>query len=148
MTGSHDPRTEVEKLRAHLAAHDKPIGFLLGAGTSCSVLDPNGDPLVPAVAALTTKCVAEVQGLGHPYDDILKAIAASGKRTDPNIEDLLSSIRRKIWAMTENDTLAGGTRDNLSKIESTIQSAIANCVSPEDARIPDNLPHHGLGRWI
>ena len=33
MSAFHDPRREVEKLRSHLAVHDKPIGFLIGALT-------------------------------------------------------------------------------------------------------------------
>jgi hypothetical protein len=148
MTGSHDPRSEVEKLRAHLATHDKPLGFLIGAGASCAVKDPSGDPLVPAVAALTTECIAAVTALGDPYGQVLTAVVDECQGDEPNVEVLLTSVRRKLAAMTDGDTLAGGTRAELGKIEETIRSTIAKFASPDEGRIPDDLPHHALGRWI
>jgi hypothetical protein len=50
--------------------------------------------------------------------------------------------------MADGDELAGGTRDDLGKIEEKIRSTIAQFASPEEARIPDELPHHALGRWV
>jgi hypothetical protein len=147
-SGTHDPRNEVEKLRAHLATHDKPLGFLIGAGASCAVKDPAGDPLVPAVAALTTECVGAVNALGHPSGQILQTVIDECEGDKPNIEELLTSIRQKLAAMTDGDKLAGGTPAELGKIEQTIRSTIAGFASPEEARIPDELPHHALGRWI
>lgn len=34
---SRDPKKAIETLRDHLASHDKPLAFLMGAGTSCAV---------------------------------------------------------------------------------------------------------------
>ncbi|MFP4554571.1 MAG: SIR2 family NAD-dependent protein deacylase [Actinomycetota bacterium] len=148
MTGTHDPRNEVEKLRAHLATHDKPLGFLIGAGASCAVKDPADKPLVPAVAALTTECVTAVNALGSPYGEILRTIAKECEGSDPNIEELLTSVRRKVTAMADGDKLAGGTRAELVTIEETVRSTIAQFATPADERIPNDLPHHALGRWI
>ncbi len=34
---TYDPRAAIELLRNHLATHDVPLCFFLGAGISCSV---------------------------------------------------------------------------------------------------------------
>lgn len=148
MTQSHDPRTEVEKLRAHLATHDRPIGFLFGAGASCAVKDPEGAPLVPAVRELTRLCVSEVEESGARFGELLHTLIGQCEEEDPNIEVLLTSIRRKVSAMAEGDSLAGASRDDLVAVEATIRLTIAGIASPADTRIPDELPHHALGRWI
>lgn len=148
MMGTHDPRAEVEKLRAHLAAHNTPLGFLIGAGASCAVADAEGAPLVPAVAALTKECIAVVNELDEPLGQILAAISNECDVDTPNIEELLTSLRRKLAAMADGDVLAGGTRDQLAAIEESIRTTIAMFASPQEARIPDDLPHHALGRWI
>jgi hypothetical protein len=70
---SHDVRKTIADLRDHLARHDKPIAFLLGAGTSCAVkaVGAKGGepetPLIPAVAGLTAICDSEVRSLGKEY---------------------------------------------------------------------------------
>lgn len=51
---THDPRREIEKLRDHLASHDKALMFLFGAGTSCAVTGTDGTALVPARDKLIT----------------------------------------------------------------------------------------------
>jgi hypothetical protein len=73
MTATHDPRREVEKLREHLASHDKPIAFLIGAGGSCAVRDSDGEPVVPAVAALGKLCEEAVAALGDDEGRIYQA---------------------------------------------------------------------------
>lgn len=150
----HDPRREIEKLREHLAAHDRPIAFLFGAGTSCSVRDPTGQPLVPTLAGIAAKCQTEVASLGNDYEaaysEIVVELRSSvrGMTREPNIEQVLDSVRRKISSMTERDCLAGVDRDHLAVIERTIRSTIARAVMPAESFIPATLPHHALARWI
>lgn len=150
----HDPRREIEKLREHLAAHDRPIAFLLGAGTSCSVLDPIGQPLVPSLTGIAARCEAEVVSLGNDYQaaysELVDELRSSpdGAAREPNIEQVLDSVRRKISSMTERDCLAGVDRDHLGVIERTIRSTIARAVMPVASSIPTTLPHHALARWI
>ena len=59
---THDAQQILSSLRDHLARHDKPIAFFLGAGTSCAIRVAVPDdkdktqPLIPAVAELTKIC--------------------------------------------------------------------------------------------
>lgn len=150
----HDPRREVEKLTDHLAAHDRPLAFLIGAGASCAVGDESGEPLVPAIAELGARCAAAVAALGGEYRASYKVIvdeieASQDEGTSPpNIEEILSAVRRMISAMGPADELAGATRETLHEIESTIRKTIAEAARPAEERIPDTLPHHALARWI
>lgn len=144
----HDPRSEVEKLRAHLATHDTPLGFLVGAGASCAVRDASGKPLIPAVKALTDDCTKVIRGMAAPFPGILDTLIAECVSVEPNIEELLTLVRRKIAAMAETDHLAGGTRAQLLEIEESVRRSIADAALPADDRIPTELPHHALGRWV
>lgn len=147
---THDPRREVEKLRAHLASHDKPIAFLVGAGASCAVRDDADEPLIPAIAALGERCEAAVRALGADYGDAWDRIVEDVKASRPscNIEEILSNVRRKIAALGPGDELAGLDADGLRSVEKSIQGTIARAARPDEARIAIGLPHHALARWI
>jgi hypothetical protein len=67
----HDPRQFIEEMRDHLAAHDKPLAFLFGAGTSAAINmapppkpgeKPSFKPLIPAINGLTEYCAKAVIG--------------------------------------------------------------------------------------
>lgn len=147
---THDPRREVEKLRAHLASHDKPIALLLGAGASCAVRDTTGSPLIPAIAALGAECETEARALGTNYGAAWDLVTADVTATRPscNIEEILSNVRRKIDAVGPGDTLAGLDKHGLEQLAASIQTTIARVARPDATRIPAALPHHALARWI
>ena len=69
----HNAQKTLTDLRDQLARHDKPIAFLFGAGTACAVkVASSGDenkkePLIPAVAPLTSLCRKEANHLGQKY---------------------------------------------------------------------------------
>jgi hypothetical protein len=150
----HDPRREVEKLREHLASNERPVAFLVGAGASCAVRDPDGEALIPAVGALGDICAEAVAALGAEYIEIYKAVTDQIETTPgrvaglANIEEILSAVRLAISAMGDTDTIAGGTKPQLNAIEIAMRAAIAGAALPEEARIPDKLPQHALARWI
>lgn len=149
----HDPRREIEKLREHLASHDKPIAFLVGAGASCAVRGSDGlvfdPPLVPTVTKLGEKCKEAAAALGEEFAAAYATIAAEGDPANsPNVEGMLSAVRLKIAAMTDSETLAGVSQDKLNDIEKAIRKTIAEAAIPDEAVIPDDLPHHSLARWI
>jgi len=147
----HDPRREVEKLRDHLASHDKPIAFLIGAGASCAV-KVAGSPLIPSTAELTALCAAAAAAESPAHAAIFVAaseeIEASRPGRPADIEEILSSVRRKIAAMTESDELAGADREHFTALERCIRQTIASAAMPDEARIPNRLPHHALAQWI
>jgi hypothetical protein len=151
-----DPRPEVEKLRDQLASHDKPLAFLMGAGTSCAPRGTDDEPLIPAVASLTSLAVEQVRRLGDEFSNALEEMNAGIEEAlrsesivrDPNIEDVLSTVRLMLQAMAPSDHLRGLSRDQMDLVEATIRSTIATAACPDETRIPDRLPHHALGRWI
>lgn len=149
----HDPRREVEKFREHLASHEKPIVFLIGAGASCCPGVPDGEALVPAVAALGELCAEAVARLGKKHGQIYEALAAQIQTTrdssrPADIEEILSAVRLAIAAMGPADRVAGGTKEQLEEIEKAIRTQIAEAALPDELRIPPALPHHALARWI
>ena len=151
----HDAQKTLSDLRDHLARHDKPIAYFFGAGTSCAVKVPpvaGGDPepLIPNVAGLTLKCREAVADLGANFAASWDSIAAQYKtpKQDPNVEDILSRVRMMLAAVGEGDTLSGLDRPEIERFERTVRQTIAQCVTPERERIPDELPHHAFGRWL
>src|SRR3954451_2575838 len=105
MSLTFDPATETQKLRDHLASHDKPIAFLFGAGTSAAVRGKDGNPLVPAIAELTRRCAAAAESLGDPYKGAWEAIVTSLPADRRTIEDILSAIRQMRAAILPGDKL-------------------------------------------
>ncbi len=148
MTRSFDPATETQKLRDHLASHDKPIAFLFGAGTSAAVEATDGKPLVPAIAELTRRCASAVEALNGPYKSAWEMVVASLPDDQRTIEDILSRVRQMRDAVLPGDKLAGLERDGLTTLEAEIQKAISREARPERKRFPRELPHRALARWI
>jgi hypothetical protein len=152
---SHDARKTIGDLRDHLARHDKPIAFLFGAGTSCSVkvVRAKGgeqEPLIPAVAGVTRICASEVQGLGKEYAEAwTKVEAECGRDGKPgNIEDILSRLRMMLAAMGEQDKLLGLDRTGVSKFEEAVRRTIAKIANPAIEMIPEETPHRSMARWL
>jgi hypothetical protein len=147
----HDPRQEILKLREQLAAQDKPIAFLIGAGVSSAVKDSAGEPLVPQLRRLTDICFDAVRALGKPFADGLDQTvsdATSSLGRTANIEDVLSIIRLQARAVGPRDALGGLDRSQIEMVEGVMRKTIASASRPEDARIPERLPHRSLARWI
>lgn len=146
---THDPRAAIELLRNHLATHDVPLCFFLGAGTSCSVKIGN-EPLIPAVDALTIKCKSAAATLGTEFAKAWKSIEQECKANHvlANIESILSRVRVKIDALTSNDKLLGLTKEQFKNLEKCIRENIAQQVTPEETKIPENIPHDQFAKWV
>lgn len=145
----HDPRREVEKLRDHLASHDKPVSLFIGAGASAAVKDHHGNPLVPTVAGIGELCQTAVSGLSAKYSAAWTQLETEANAAGHgNIQGLLSAVRRKIAAVGEHGKLNGLNLSELKTLETTIQSTIASAALPDEDRIPEDLLHRSLGRWI
>ena len=148
MSLTFDPAIETQKLRDHLASHDKPIAFLFGAGTSAAVCGKDNKPLVPAIAELTRRCAAAAEALGDSYKDAWAAIVSSLPVEQRTIEDILSAIRQMRAAVLPGDKLAGLDGPDLKQLEEEVQRAISREVRPAATRFPDSLPHRALALWI
>jgi hypothetical protein len=151
VTKFHDPRREIEALRDHLASHDKPLAFLIGAGASYAALDSDGEPLIPNLHSLGELCRDEVVKLGPAqeagYAAVVSELTESLGR-EPNVEDILSCVRGKLSALAGDDRLVGLSRDEMARLEETIRKTIAAAVRPVEEKISYPLPHQALGRWI
>jgi hypothetical protein len=171
---THDPWKVLETLRNHLTQPDANVAFLLGAGSSCAVripvvvedvgtqpeqtgqeTIPKTRSLIPNVAELTNICVKEIRKLdpegadlrfGAAYDAI--EVEIRPKDRPSNIEDILSCVRRKLYAIGAGDTLSGLTAADLARLEKTIRSTIAAQVNPDPSSFPEKLPHEEFVRWI
>lgn len=151
MNDHHDPRKEIEKLRESLGSHDKPLAFLIGAGASCAATGSDDAPLVPALAELSRRCKEAVVSLGDEqgaaYESIGKELKEKSGR-EATVEDMLSSVREKIAAMTNADKLSGVSRAQLVAVEAAMRKTIATAANPEETRFPKELPHRAFGRWL
>lgn len=155
-TLTHDAHRLLVNLRDHLARHDKPIAFLLGAGASSAVRVPQADDpastrsLIPAVDDLTSQCESEVFALGEKYKISWTQIREQCLASDqtPNIENILSRLQMMLGALGSSDTLTGLTLAELRCLDSCVRRTIATLVTPEEATIPDQLPHSHLARWL
>lgn len=151
MDGYHDPHKEIEKLRENLGSHDKPLAFLIGAGASCAAKGLDDTPLVPALAELARECEEAVTSLGDKHAAAYRLISDELKennRREPTVEDVLSSVREKISAMTATDQLSGVSRGQMTAIEAGLRKTIATAANPDKDRFPNELPHRAFGRWL
>jgi hypothetical protein len=152
----HDARKTLTDLRDQLARHDKPIAFFFGAGTACSVKVAAADnvdkeePLIPAVAALTTLCRKNAEDLGEQYAMAWSLIEVQCRenRLASNIENILSRLRMMLNAAGSSDTLCGLKRDQIGNLEESVRKTIAKVVTPSLDRVPDDSPHRKFARWL
>ena len=156
---THDPQRVVELLRDHLAAHDKQLLFLFGAGTSSAVdtapppaagVKPIHMPLVPALAPMTAECKVAVEALSAKHGVAWSALEAECTALDlaPHIENMLGRIRLKIDAAGVGDEVLGLSNDQLETFEGAIRGEIVRLSSPAEASIPSHLPHDDFAMWV
>ena len=151
----HDPKSVIEGLRNHLAAHDRPLAFLFGAGTSSAVNiappvlpgEKQGyKPLVPSIEPLTERCKAATVNLGKPFSNAWQLLASECRKV--NVESILSRLHSKIDAVGKGDKLIGLTKEELECMESNIRKTIGGAVMLNEETIPGSLPHDDLASWV
>jgi hypothetical protein len=156
MAHTLDAPKVLSDLRDQLARHDKPIGFLFGAGTSCAINVPKVgsptvmEPLIPNVASLTNLCKIEVGNLGATFAKAWTSVESDCRPavSNPNVETILSRLRMMLGAIGDGDTLVGLKNSELSTFEETVRRTIARLAMPAPARIPEDLPHRQLAKWL
>ncbi len=156
---THDPRRIVEDLRNNLASHDRPIGFLLGAGCSSAINiapapapgeKPKFEALIPSIIPLTTQCKTAVTGLGEKFKDawdLLEGQCESNEQ-QTNIESILSIVRKKIDAIDSGEHLVGLEKKELITLEETLRQTIAKAANPSFEKIPSYIPHDSFAIWL
>ena len=155
---THDPRQLIEDVRDHLAAHDRRLAFLFGAGTSSAVnvapapaagSKPIIKPLIPGVDGLTENCRTKVCGLGASQAAAWATLVTQCRQEGraAHIEHILSQVRTKIDAVGPDEKLVGLTRKQLKAVERMICATIAKAASPAEANIPVHTPHGHFADW-
>ena len=155
----HDPRQLIEDIRNHLAAHDKRLVFLFGAGTSSGVniaspssagTKPIHMPLIPGIKGLSDLCEEAVSDIGstqaQAWDTLVEQCQKDG--LPGNVENVLSNIRIKIDAIGTGERLVGLDAAELREMERTICASIAKKVNPSENKIPSQLPHDEFAAWV
>jgi len=149
----------IEDIRNHLAAHDRRLGFLFGAGTSSAIniapppaagKKPDYEPLIPGIVGLTGKCAAAVGDLSGSQAAAWRALVSQCEATggSSNAETILSLVRMKIDAIGAEESSVGLKREQLQKTESTICGVIGTAACPDEANIPTHTPHDDLSAWV
>ena len=155
-TEGHDYATFRENLQEHLSRHDRPLAFLFGAGTSCSVLVSSADesskqekPLIPDVNTLTAMCEEIFTTDNCKYKDAWPLIVDRCDVPDkPNIEHILSMLRMMCNAIGSSEQLAGLSKKELQCMDSALRRKVGKVVNPPRSRIPADTPHRKFARWL
>ncbi len=154
-----DPKQVIKDIRDHLAAHDRHLAFLFGAGTSSAINiatdvaageKPKHIALIPGIEGLTKNCCDAVCGLGTSETEAWKVLVKQcGQDNRPsNVENILSKVRMKIDALGEGEQLLGLDLEHIKKIEKTICATIAKTVTPDECTIPERTPHTDFADWV
>lgn len=155
----HDPELFIHLFRDHLAAHDKRLVFLFGAGTSSAInIAPPArpgskqthEPLIPAIERMTSLCATAVKGMSaeHAAAWSLLETECLALSKQPHIENILGRLRLKLDAAGPTDTTLGLDLGQLADLEERIRDTIAELASPSETSIPAHLPHDRFSQWI
>lgn len=155
----HNPEQVINLLRDHLAAPDRHLLLLFGAGTSSSVnIAPTPKPtkkrsylpLIPAVDEMTRLCEEAVATLDNQHVKAWQYLVdeCTSPLKKANIESILGRLRLKRDAAGPNDRTLGLDYHELGILESTIKQKIAELASPAESIIPVDVPHDKLASWI
>ena len=140
-TTIHNPDRFMADLRQILSQGRKRIGLLIGAGAPVSLLDDNGQPLIPDVERLTQKVVND---LSSEDREIVDKIFSESK-DNPNIETILTRIRQLSQAIG-NAEVYGLDGVGYEAIAKHICQKIGHIVAPP---LPDGQnPYSELVSWI
>ena len=150
----HEPKNVIENLRNHLAAYDRPLAFLFGAGTSSAVnVAPAAlpgkkrgyKPLVPSIERLTERCKVATENIGKGFSNAWKLLESECRKV--NVESILSRLHSKIDAIG-TEKLLGLSKTELEHMESIIRKTIGGAVMLKEEMIPDSLPHDDFAGWV
>jgi hypothetical protein len=106
----------------------------------------NGDPLIPDVAGMTRALSDRLRAsaLKTPFER-LEAILDEDGRFDPNLEHMLSAVRR-LRDVAGPSTVRGLSIDDLDGLDQTLSDGVAELAGPS---LPnDATPYHDVMRWV
>ncbi len=134
----HDPLSAAHELREQLASQKRPLGFLLGAGTSMAVG-------LPGISQLTT-IVAD--SLKNPQSAFYTQVSSELPQ-GANVEQVLDRVRayRELIGASEDRVYAGiKGRDAAKLLDVEICRSISKAVQGEPPK--GMAPHHQFAGWL
>jgi len=141
-TLQHSYRMALSVVERSLRDDSRPLGFLLGAGTSSSVR-PGGVPLIPAIAPMTDGIRTEL-GSKNSTLRVLDSMLIQDGVTVPTLEDWLSRLRA-LKEIVGADSVRGMSADDISSLEARIVSAVTKQVAVDLP--PDGGGFDAISRW-
>lgn len=144
----HSLENETRAVRQALQPGRMPLGVLLGAGCPLAVRDDANEPLIPDVAGLTAKVVADLAARSETLANNVATV--QGHLTDDgrdaaNIEHVLSHIRVLRMA-AGSDSARGLAGVDLETLDEAICDSI---VTHANKGLPGvETPYHRLARWV
>jgi hypothetical protein len=138
----HSPDQYMVELRQILAQGRKRLGFLLGAGCPASIPAPTGaGPLVPTIAGLTTKVIADVRAShSTQVEGVLEDLGRAS-----NVEQVLSRVRA-LADVLRMSKVHGGDAKTYAALGEAICSSIGKIVDVELPVGPNSYAE--LAGWI
>jgi hypothetical protein len=146
----HDPSEYIRNLQQLLVSDKKKIGFLFGAGTSSSVINPKKKKsYIPSIGEMTetieTEIKKEEEEYKNPIDEIKKEIKEDGKVY--TIETLLTKLELKkqvVGCGKLNDL----DKNGIKRLIGLIKEQIHKLVAIQDEIEAIKLPHSLFAEWI
>jgi SIR2-like protein len=141
----HDAGRHVAGLRLSLAQDKAPLALLLAAGCSAGVKGGDDQPLIPAVAGMTSALRARIEASvdNERFQRLLICLTEDGN-DEPNLEDWLSTVRA-LRAVAAGAPVRGLAKDDLDALETAITSGIVTLV---DRELPGaETPFHAVASW-
>ena len=146
MSIEHDPLREAAYLKQCLSEDKRPIGFLLAAGCPQSIKDEKGQPLIPAIDALTAGIGLEIAKTDKvdAYGKVVANLKADGI-AKPNLEKILTHIRGLLEVAGRGD-VRGLDSATLRKLDEAVCDKIVEAVKRELPK--EGTAYRRLASWI
>ena len=144
----HEYAPAVETLESTIGDDSRPVGIVMGAGCSSSVV-LGGKPLIASIEALTADVATEVRAspLGVALDALVATHTEDGN-AKPTIEDWLSRLRTMASISGDKSTIRGIASADIVELEEALVTSIAKRVSvdlPDDGGGFDSLARWAAG---
>lgn len=146
MNIEHDPLREAAYLKQCLSEDKRPIGFLLAAGCPQSIKDEYGQPLIPAIDALTVKVGEEMakSDTAVAYSKVIANLHADGI-AKPNLEQILTHIRA-LFEVAGKGEVRGLDGAALKELDKAVCDKIVEAMKRE---LPvEGTAYRRLASWI
>jgi hypothetical protein len=135
----HNPSRVAHELREHIASDKRPLGFLMGAGTSMAIG-------LPGIEKLTE--LVETSLPSDDYKKYFRQIKSEIPTKSPNVELALNRIRlvRELLNDDKNNSHNGITGENIKNLDIEVCRAIHKTV--DATKIENIWPHELFAQWL